>query len=117
MVIASLFNVFYMLIMRNYMKSIPDSLVESARMDGAGDFTVYARIVVPLLPPALATIGLFTALAYWNSWYPAMLFIDSEKWFPLQYYLYRILNSIRFINAISENANIPMPQLQPSLPV
>ena len=61
-------NVTYLLILKSYMMNIPDSLYESARLDGAGDFTIYWNIVIPLSKSGLATVGLFIALAYWNDW-------------------------------------------------
>ena len=111
LVLPGLFSVFYILIMRNFMKSIPDALVESAKIDGAGDFHMYIRIILPLSIPPLAAIGLFIALNYWNEWFNTMLFIDSRKYFPLQYYLYSLLNSMQFAALAAEKANIPLPQM------
>jgi len=59
------------------MTSIPEALYESAKLDGAGDFTIYFRIALPLCKAGLATVGLFIALNYWNDWYNAMLFLDE----------------------------------------
>jgi putative aldouronate transport system permease protein len=111
LLISSWFSVFNILLMRNYMKSVPDSVVESARIDGAGDFMIFIRIMLPLCGPALATIGLFIALGYWNQWFDAMLFIDNEAYFPLQYYLYRILNSMQFASVVAKGAHVPMPKM------
>lgn len=111
LLLPGLFNVFYILLMRNFMKSIPESIMESARIDGASDFTTYSRIVLPLSTPALATIGMFIALGYWNEWYSAMLFMDNDKYFPLQYYLYRILNSVNFAAAVAGKSNVPLPDM------
>lgn len=97
--------------MRNYMKSVPESVVESARIDGAGDFGIFAKIMLPLCGPALATIGLFIALGYWNQWFDAMLFIDNEDFYPLQYHLYRILNSIQFAAIVAGKAKVPVPEM------
>lgn len=86
-------NVFYLLIMRSFIAAIPSSLIESAKIDGAADFKIFIAIVLPLSKAALATIGLFIALGYWNDWYNAMLYItDREKW-PVQYMLYDMLNT------------------------
>lgn len=84
---------FYILLIRNFMKTIPDSLVESAKLDGAGEFRILIRIVIPLSTPILATVALFLALAYWNDWYHASLFITDADMWPLQYRLYNILNA------------------------
>lgn len=87
--IASPWSIF---LMRNFMKAIPDSLAESARIDGADDFRVYWQIYLPLAKPAIATIGLFLALAYWNEWYNAMLYIEDSAKYPLQYFLQQMVN-------------------------
>lgn len=84
---------FYILLVRNFMKTIPDSLVESAKLDGAGEVITLVKIVLPLSTPIIATIALFLALSYWNDWYLASLYItEADKW-PLQYRLYNILNA------------------------
>lgn len=112
LVVTGLFNVFYIILMRSFMtSSIPISLVESARIDGAGDFRIFIRIMLPLLKPALATIGLFIALAYWNQWYITMLFINKESMYTLQFFLYKLLNSIRFAQLAAAESGIPMPQM------
>ncbi|MFC5651292.1 carbohydrate ABC transporter permease [Paenibacillus solisilvae] len=81
------------ILMKNFIKSIPDSIAESAKIDGAGDFRIFWSLILPLSAPGLATIGLFMALAYWNDWFLANLFITTEDKFPLQYLLYKILAS------------------------
>ncbi|MDR2595997.1 MAG: carbohydrate ABC transporter permease [Treponema sp.] len=91
MILPGLFNIFYLLIMRSFINTIPDALVESAKLDGAGEFTIFVRIIIPLLPSGLATIGLFLALGYWNDWYNAMLYVNTPAKFPLQYMLYDTL--------------------------
>lgn len=111
-----LMNVFYILIMRNFMKSIPDAIFESAKLDGAGDFIIFIRLVIPLSKPSLATIGLFIALNYWNDWYNAMLFIDKQSMFPLQYFLYQILSKLDFINQTASRSGVPVPEM-PSEPM
>jgi len=111
MILPGLFSVFYILIMRNFMKSLPDALIESAKIDGAGDFLMYRKIVLPLSVPPIAAIGLFIALNYWNEWFNAMLFIDNRNFFPLQYYLYNVLNSMQFAAVAAQKANVPLPQM------
>lgn len=80
--------------MKSYIASIPDSLVEAARLDGCGEMRILVQIVMPLIKPALATVGLFIALAYWNDWYSAMLYIKDPNMYPLQYFLYQQVNNI-----------------------
>lgn len=91
MLIPALISAWNIILMKNFMKSIPDSIVESARIDGANDFTIYSRLILPLSTPGLATIGLFLALGYWNDWFTANIFITTESKFPLQFFLYKIL--------------------------
>lgn len=99
------FSVYNLLVMKSYITAIPDSLVESARIDGCGEVRTLFQIVFPLIKPALATVGLFIALAYWNDWYNAMLYIKSDTKYPLQYFLYQQVNNIEtYKKLISNNA-------------
>lgn len=84
---------FHILLIRNFMRQLPESLTESAKIDGAGDFFIYLRIVLPLSKPILATVGLFLGLAYWNNWYLASLFINDVNLWPMQYRLHRVLSA------------------------
>ena len=89
-----LFSVYNLLVMKSYITSLPDSLIDAAKIDGCGEMRILFRIVMPLVKPALATVSLFIALAYWNDWYSAMLYIRKEEMYPLQYFLYQQVNSI-----------------------
>ena len=80
--------------MRNYFKSLPDSILESARIDGANDVFILFRITLPLSLPSMATIGLFYALMYWNDWYLALMFIEKEGMFPLQFLLRSLVSNL-----------------------
>lgn len=91
LILPLLLNVFYIIVMKSFMSSIPDAITESAKIDGATDFGIFIKLILPLSKPALATIGLFLALGYWNDWYNALLFISKSDMMPLQYYLYRML--------------------------
>jgi len=106
--IVSAWSIF---LMRNFMKSIPDSLYESATIDGAGSFTIYWRVFMPLAIPSLATIGLFSALGFWNQWYNAMLYIQSADKFPLQYYLQKMVNQTDIQALINKGVTIDISQL------
>ena len=106
LILPGMFNVFYLLIMRSFIQNIPQSLIESAKIDGAGEFRIFLRIIMPLLPSALATIGLFTALGYWNNWYNAMLFINTSSKYPLQYMLYDLLMRTQALAQIANQAGI-----------
>ncbi|QHT62319.1 carbohydrate ABC transporter permease [Paenibacillus lycopersici] len=98
LIIPSLIGAWNIILMKNFMKSIPESITESAKIDGAGDFTIFMRLILPLSTPGLATIGLFIALGYWNDWFTANLFITTESKFPLQYLLYKILAAAEFLS-------------------
>lgn len=84
------------MLMRNFIRSIPYSITESAKIDGANDFTIYCKLILPLSKPGIATVGLFLALQYWNDWYMGSLFISNEKNYPLQLLLYNMLKSAEF---------------------
>jgi len=94
LIIPLLLNVFYIIVMKSFMSNIPEAITESAKIDGAGDFHIFRSLIIPLSKPALATIGLFIALNYWNDWYNALLFVSDEKLMPLQYYLYKMLGNM-----------------------
>ena len=100
------FSVYNLLIMKSYISGIPDTLIDAAKMDGCGEFKTLFRIIMPLIKPALATVGLFIALAYWNDWYNAMLYIKNEDMYPLQYFLYQKVNNIEaYKKMIASNAS------------
>ncbi|MGF7145884.1 putative aldouronate transport system permease protein [Anaerotaenia torta] len=104
LILLPMFSVFNILILRNFITgSIPDSLPESARLDGAGEFTIFSRVVFPLLKPALATIGLFTALSYWNDWSTSMLYINNHRRYSLQYVLYQMFQNIKAMMTMGEH--------------
>lgn len=91
---------FYIIMLRTFFQTtVPDSLIESAKIDGASQLRIFTTIVLPISLPAIATVGLFLTFAYWNDWYNALLFIDNSKLVPLQAMLNRIQNDITFINA------------------
>lgn len=105
LLLPMIFSVYNLLIMKSYIMGIPDSLIEAAKIDGCGEFRTLFQVVLPLIKPALATVGLFIALAYWNDWYNAMLYIKSEEKYPLQYFLYQQVNNIEaYKKLISNNA-------------
>lgn len=91
LILPAIMNPFNIFLFRNFVKSIPNSLVESARIDGAGDFKIFYSIIMPLSKPALATIGLFLALGYWNEWFRCNLYIKNPDLYTLQYLLYSML--------------------------
>ena len=118
LILPILVNVTYLLILKSYMSSIPDALYESAKLDGANDFTIYLHIALPLCKAGLATVGLFIALNYWNDWYNAMLFLDEGRsdLYPLQYFLNNILTKAQAISAAAARSGLPMSEV-PSEPM
>lgn len=121
-----LFSVYNLLIMKSYIIGLPDGLIEAAKIDGCGEFRILVQIVVPLIKPALATIGLFIALAYWNDWYNAMLYINNDDLKPLQYMLYEKINNIEAYkkllsqagsSSIASSVSLPTQSLRMALTV
>lgn len=93
LLIPQLVGVFQVLLLRTYFAQLPEELFDAARVDGAGEWRIFFSIVLPLAKPALATVGLMVALAYWNNWTTALYFIRSSELYPLQYLLYRIMEN------------------------
>lgn len=89
-------NVFFM---KNYFKSIPQALSESAKIDGASEIYIYYKIILPLSKPILATIALFAAMQYWNSWYNVLLYIDDRKLYTLQYLIMQLQQQVDFLTS------------------
>lgn len=99
-ILPLLFSVFNLLLMKNFMSGIPFEMTEAALIDGCGDFSIFIKIILPMSKAALATIGLFLALGYWNDWYNPMLYISDEKMYTLQYFLYQKVNNIEAYKSI-----------------
>lgn len=100
LLIPSMLNAYNILLMRNFFNGIPDSLAESARIDGANDVTILFRIILPISLPGIATISLFYALGYWNEWYKVLLYITDEKLYTLQYLIMRILRQVNYASTL-----------------
>ena len=98
------FNAFYIVVLRTFYKSIPVELIEAARVDGASEFRTFFRIMLPPSKPGIATIGLFTMIAYWNDWFLGMLYIIDQKRYPVQTLLWSMQNSLEFMKQSSANA-------------
>ena len=105
-------NVFNVFLMRNFFASLPQAVFESARMDGAGHFRIFAQIAIPMAQVGIITVGRMYALSYWNDYYNALMFIRKSNMYPMQYYLYNILSNIQFAARQSQtrtNYNIAIP--------
>lgn len=92
-----LFSPFNLMLVRNFMRGIPDSLTESAKIDGANDVVIAFRIIIPLSIPVLAAVALFYAIGYWNDWFNAIMLVSNDRLYPLQYFLYNLQSSISAI--------------------
>ncbi len=97
LILPNLVNVFFVLILRTYFAALPEEVFEAARMDGAGEFRIFLQVAMPMAGPALATIGLMTALTYWNEWVNVLYFIRDTDKVTLQYLLYRIQQNIQLL--------------------
>jgi ABC-type glycerol-3-phosphate transport system permease component len=99
-------------LMKNFVKAIPHEITESGKIDGAGDFRIFYTLILPNLKPALATIGLFLALSYWNEWYYSSLFLTSKvEYRPLQYHLYNVINKVASLKNSVAGSNVVITDL------
>lgn len=103
----------HVFLMKGFLADIPESLIDAAKIDGAGEVRTFFKIVLPISKPAMATVGLFIAFTYWNDWYQSMLYIDNASLSSLQYYLYRIMNNIQYLSSsmMSGNVSVDMASL------
>ena len=100
MILPGACSTFYVIVMRTFFQTtVPDSIIESGKIDGASQLRIFTQLVLPISLPVIATIGLFLTFNYWNAWYSAMLYIDSNHrdLYPLQYVLISIEKNISFM--------------------
>lgn len=102
LIIPSCLSIYNMIIMRSFFYGIPESLRESAEIDGASFFTVLLKIYVPLSKPVFASLALFYAVGRWNGFSDALMYITSNKYYPLQLLLYNILNNINSVEVAAQ---------------
>jgi len=110
-----LINVWNLFLLKNYFQSIPGSIVESAKIDGANDLIIFFKLIIPLSKTSFLTVGLFYALQYWNDWWLSIMLITNNKLFPLQYYLYTMLSNAQAASsnpALSGHIAIPAETLK-----
>lgn len=107
LIIPYLAYAWYILLLRNFFQSIPGEMYESAKIDGAGEFTTFFKVMLPLAKPALATVGMFAALGYWNDWWLGLMLIDDVTKQPLQLLLRTIVSNVIFLRS---SANAPIMQ-------
>lgn len=100
-------NVFYLIIMRTFfLRSVPESILESARIDGASELRIFFQIVFPLSLPGIATIALFSTLGYWNDWFHALLYIDVPSLVPLQSLLMKIEGNLEYMRLNTDISSV-----------
>lgn len=114
LIIPYIANAWYVFLLRNYAQTIPEEMHESAKIDGAGEYTIFFKIIIRLMTPALATVGLFTALGYWNDWWLGLMLLDKQTLQPLQMLLRTVVSNIQFLKS-SPNA-AQMAQVSAQLP-
>jgi len=104
-----LMNAFGVILMKNYFSSnVPHELIEAAEIDGAGEFTTFFRVVLPLSLPILATVGLMSAISYWNDWTNGLYYLTDQRLFSLQNVLNRILTDLQFLSSSTVSSQIHM---------
>ncbi|HZG58778.1 carbohydrate ABC transporter permease [Paenibacillus sp.] len=106
LIIPYLLSPFNIMLMKGFLQKIPGEIIESCKMDGAGELRIFFRIILPLSTPALATLGLFISFMYWNDWWLGLLYIDNQKLVPLQLMLYRMMNTIDFLSTNLRRLNV-----------
>lgn len=114
LIVPGLISPFNIFLMRNYFKTIPASLIESAEIDGCSNLRAFIQIILPLSSPIIATVSLFVAMGYWNDWTNALWFIDDRNLYPLQYFLYRIKDMMEMVknNGGMSSGQIPTQTFQ-----
>ena len=114
-IIPNLFSCYYMLLASSYIQSIPDSLFESARIDGASELKTFIKIAVPLAMPMLACIAIYIGVSQWNSWFDVSLYSKDGTWDNLQIILYRLLNQSEALAEIKNQQQLysSMRNIQP----
>ncbi|NIK66587.1 MULTISPECIES: carbohydrate ABC transporter permease [unclassified Paenibacillus] len=124
LILPMLANAFNMFLIRNFMNSIPEEINESAKMDGAGEFKIFYKLIMPLSLPVLATVGLFVALSYWNDWFLGLMFVDKQELQPLQLLLRTLVSNVEFLKSSSNasamqriSAQIPSESIKMALTV
>ncbi len=101
LILPGMLGAYNIFLMRNFFMGIPSELSEAGKLDGASDFSILFRIILPISTPGIATVGLFYALGYWNEWYKCMLYINKESLYTLQYLIMRIMRQVNYAATVS----------------
>jgi putative aldouronate transport system permease protein len=113
LILPLIVNTWFVFLMRSYFSELPREFIEAAKIDGASEWQILFQIVLPLSTPALATIGLFSIMMYWNDWWQALLYIRNRDLYPLQYWLYTVLSNADVLNKTNvANLGLTTPPLQ-----
>lgn len=99
LILPLMVNPWNVILMKSFFADIPSEVIEAAKIDGAGEFRIFAGIVLPMSKPVLASVGLFSVLAYWNDYMSSLLYIENEGLYKLQYLLMKILTDMDFLNS------------------
>ena len=106
MIIPAVVSVWNILLVKGFVAGLPFEMTESAKIDGAGDFAIFTKLIWPLSKPVIATITLFTALGFWNDWYRSMLYINNSDLYSLQYQLYKLINDAKALREIAAESGM-----------
>ncbi|WP_069998003.1 carbohydrate ABC transporter permease [Cellulosilyticum sp. I15G10I2] len=107
LILMYLFTAFYVMIIRTFYKTnVSKSLIEAAQIDGAHEFLIFFKIVMPLAKPALATIMMFSMLVYWNDWYAPLLYIEKAELYNLQFLMYNVQSKIANLAMVTKGGNV-----------
>lgn len=117
LVVPLLLNPFNIIVMRTFFQSsVPEELIEAAAIDGSGEYTTLFKIIVPIAKPGIATIALLNALAYWNEWFTAMLYVRDQNKIPIQYLLMKIQKNVEYLAAHSSQLGVDASNAISNLP-
>ena len=109
--LVSAWNIF---LVRNYYRSIPEEIIESAKIDGAREFTIWRKLVLPLSKPVFASVALFICLGYWNDWWLGLMLVDKQELQPLQLMLRSITSNIQFLLTVDSSVATQFGDVIPS---
>lgn len=106
MILPGLISVWNLLILRNFLMQLPDSLEESAKIDGAHDLRILIQIIVPVSMPAITTISLFYAVSHWNAWFDALIYITDRNLWPVQVFLRELVREVSLTSVLDASSTV-----------
>lgn len=109
-IIPGLFSVWNMIILRSFFEELPDSLIESAKLDGAGEYRIFFQIVLPLSKPVIATIMLFSLVGHWNSYFDSMMYTSSTELQTIQLFLKKLITDAGAASGLASSAAMAIPE-------